>query len=297
MQSPAEQPPSTAGPILKKRHALVAAFLVGLLSILLLLLTSWFLRAIPGVASMNVTTAESLMARPPPPARPDPTPLLRASLADLQADQTRLAAQLAALNADVRHKAEQCRTAAAPPVQAPQAQVPQVQVPQVPPPQPKPAPAPPPPPQLAQAPPPPSAPPPLPIDRWTKKDLGVLQGCWSLGREAPTVVGGGSGREDCTTKVGRICFDANGHGEREQTISCPRAGTMRCRAPVTGQFAADGTFGTRQGDVQCQGGARTMWLGRTLSCRRVDDSQAACRDSGRPELGYPAQDQEFRRAP
>ena len=39
------------------------------------------------------------------------------------------------------------------------------------------------------------------------------------------------------------------------------------------------------------------WLGRTLSCQRVDDAHADCRDSGRPDQGFPAQDQEFRRAP
>jgi len=139
----------------------------------------------------------------------------------------------------------------------------------------------------------------LPADRWANKDLGVLQGCWNLGRDAPTVLNtsGFTGRkEDCTAKAGRICFDANGHGEREQTVSCPTAGTMSCRAPVTGQFSADGTFRTTQPDVTCTGASNARWVGRTLSCRRVDDAQAACLDSGRPDLGFPAQNQEFRRA-
>jgi len=268
----------------------LASFLFGVLSILLLLVGAWFLRTVPSDASMTVRTAE----QPAPPPRaapdptPDPTPVLRASLTDLQANQTRLAAQLSALTNDLKHKAEQCRTAAAvPPPEPP---------PPPPPPKPRPAPPPPPPPpQAAAPPPPPSSSAPLPMDRWANKDLGVLQGCWNLGREAPTVVNA-RGREECTTKVGRICFDANGHGQREQTVSCPRAGTMFCRAPVTGSFQADGTFRTTQNDVTCQGGSGAAWLGRTLSCRRIDDAHADCRDSGRPDQGFPAQDQEFRRA-
>lgn len=137
----------------------------------------------------------------------------------------------------------------------------------------------------------------LPADRWSKKDLSLLQGCWYLGREAPSVRGeaGNPGREDCTSKAGRICFDAGGHGRREQTTSCPRAGAFFCSAPVVARFEADGSFSTMQPDVACQGGSPTNWRSRTLSCRRVDDRHASCRDSGRPELGLPAQDQEFRR--
>ena len=122
----------------------------------------------------------------------------------------------------------------------------------------------------------------------------MLQGCWNLGHDAPTVMGGGR-RENCTAKAGRICFDANGHGEREQTISCPTSGTMSCRAPVTGQFSADGTFRTTQPDVACTGASTARWVGRTLSCQSVDDAQAACIDSGRPDLGFPAQSQDFHR--
>jgi hypothetical protein len=275
----------------RQRGFWMAAFLFGVLSILLLLLASWFLRTMPAGFSMAVSTSEQLASPPPLTETPDPTPVLKASLTDLEANQARLAAQLAALNDEAKRKFEQCRV-----VEVPKP-VPQAAPPPSPPPPPTPKPRPvptPPPPPVAQAPPP--APPPLPVDRWANKDLSVLQGCWNLGREAPTVVAN-RGREECTTKVGRICFDANGHGQREQTISCPTAGTMFCRAPVTGRFEADGTFRTTQDDVTCQGGVGSKWLGRTLACRRVDDASASCRDSGRPELGFPAQDQEFRRGP
>jgi hypothetical protein len=272
----------------------LAAFLLGLLIILTLLIASWGLRTVPSLVSTTVTAAEvTAQPRQSPLAPPDPSPLLRASLADLQANETQLSAQRVALSDELRRKADQCKVAVAPPAPPP------------PPPPPKPRPAP----QASVSPPPAPAPaptpavtappPPLPVDRWANKDLSVLKGCWNLGRDAPTVLStsGFTGRkEDCTAKAGRICFDANGHGEREQTISCPNSGTMSCRAPVTGQFGADGTFRTTQPDVTCTGASTARWVGRTLSCRRVDDAQAACLDSGRPDLGFPAQNQEFRRA-
>lgn len=275
----------------------LASFLVGILSILLILLVAWFLRTVPAGASLSVSLAEpaaSPPAAPEPP--PDPTPVLRASLDTLQADRTRLSAQLAALGAELKHKVEQCRAAAAvpPPVPrpAPQPAPPKPRAMPAPTPAPTPPAPPPPPPQALPSSAPGAA---LPVDRWANKDLSVLQGCWDLGQEAPTVVSA-RGREECTTKVGRICFGANGQGQREQTVSCPRAGTMVCRAPVTGSFQPDGTFRTTQNDVTCQGGSGAAWLGRTLSCRRIDDAHASCRDSGRPSEGFPAQDQEFRRA-
>jgi hypothetical protein len=271
---------------------LLAALLFGLLFILAILIASWFMRTASSLVALNVTTGESGAAAPLPDAAPDPGPLLRASLADLRTDETRLSAERAALSDDLQRKAGQCKPVVAPPPP-----------PLPPPPKPQPAPKP----QVAAPPVPvPSPAPestpasPLPVDRWANKDLGVLQGCWSLGHDAPTVVGAAGfsqRREDCTAKAGRICFDANGHGVREQTISCPHSGTMSCRAPVTGRFGADGTFSTTQPDVTCTGASTVRWVGRTLSCRRVDNGEAACRDGGRPELGFPAQDQAFRRAP
>jgi hypothetical protein len=255
---------------------------------------------------MAISMIEAADAPPAPLAPPDRSPVLKASLDDLRADQSRLSAQLAALGVDLERKREQCTVAEAPPP-APPPPRPQAT-------RPVPRPAPPPPASPPPASPPPASPPPasppqaqpapppppLPADRWASKDLGVLQGCWNLGREAPTIVassGFAGRREECVTKVGRICFDAHGRGEREQTISCLRAGTMTCRAPVTGQFAADGTFRTSQPDVTCRGGSEATWVGRTLTCQRVDGANASCQDGGRPDMGFPAQAQEFRRAP
>jgi hypothetical protein len=237
----------------------MAALLFGLLFVLLILIMSWLLRTIePNEGAINM----AMMEAPSPaslPLQPDLALTLKAALLKVEADGEQLTVQLIALNDDLKRKAEQCK-----PIGPPR---------------------------------PSSA---LPADRWSSKDLSVLQGCWFLGREAPTVRFDArtlKREENCTTKVGRMCFDASGHGRREQTVSCPRAGTIFCSAPVLGQFGVDGTFRTSQPIVACQSGTPTNWYSRTLSCHRVDDEHAICRDGIGPDLGLPAQDLEFRRAP
>jgi hypothetical protein len=114
----------------------LSALLFGLLLLLLLLITSWLLRACAPVdPTMNVATLET-PAPPAPEPPPDPTPVLKASLDDAHADETRLKAELAALAADIKNKVAQCK-----PIEPP-----------------KPPPPPPPPPQAAKPPPPPPPP-------------------------------------------------------------------------------------------------------------------------------------------
>lgn len=129
----------------------LSALLFGLLLLLLLLITSWLLRAcIPVDPTLNVATIET-PAPPAPEAPPDPTPLLKASLDEAQGDDKRLKAELAALQVDLKGKLDQCKP---------------IEPPKPPPPPPKVAAKPaPPPPQQAAAP-PPNRPPPgqLPCD-------------------------------------------------------------------------------------------------------------------------------------
>ena len=145
--------------------------------------------------------------------------------------------------------------------------------------------------------------PPLQADRWAKKDLGILNGCWMLGHDTRTWRGeiGSPGREDnCTTKASRMCFDANGHGQIESTTVCPIAGTIYCARPVTAQFANDGTFTTTSPATQCQRGPPTRTEYRTTSCRRVDDYHAICRKTNFSRLDRPGtghEEVEFRREP
>jgi hypothetical protein len=225
----------------------LAALLIGVFLLLAMLIASWFLRACAPVdPSMNLTALET-PAPPAPPPPPDPTSLLKASLDDAQADEKKLKAELAALQADLRNKVAQCK-----PIEPPK---------------------PPPPPPAAKA------PPALPADRWAQKDLGMLQGCWRLGHDTQGSIGVSGRSEMCAVKAGRICFGANGSGERQTTADCPRTGTIRCTAPITARFGNDSTLGTTQPPVTCNP-AGTSWNGppNSLTCRRVSDTLAICRD-------------------
>jgi hypothetical protein len=228
----------------------VAALLMGLLLVLALLIASWFLRTCaPVEPAAHVSAVQEEASPPAPPTPPDPTPLLRASLDDAEADGKKLATELAALEGDIKRRLAQCK-----PIELPK-------------------------PPVAAAPPPPPPPPPLPADRWAQKDLGMLQGCWRLGRDTRGSIGLARGAESCDVKAGRICFGANGSGERRTTAVCPSTGTITCSAPITARFGNDNTLGTRQPAVACRPSV-AHWNGppNSLTCRRVSDTLALCRD-------------------
>jgi hypothetical protein len=140
---PAVPAPARLAPVLASAPALtprlgwapwLSALLVGLLLLLLLLITSWLLRACAPVdPTLNLATHET-PAPPAPEPPPDPTPLLKASLDEAQGEQTRLQAELAALQGTLKDKVAQCK-----PIEPPA--------------------PPPPPPRVAKAPPPPPPPP------------------------------------------------------------------------------------------------------------------------------------------
>jgi len=228
----------------------LAAFLSGVLLLLTLLIIAWFLRACAPVEPTANLSALETPAPPAPPAPPDPTPLLKASLDEAHADEQKLKAELAALTADIKNKLAQCKVVEAP----------------------KPAPPPPPPPPQPK-------PAPLPADRWAQKDLGMLQGCWVLGHDTQGNIGVGNRSELCAVKAGRICFGANGSGERTTTAICPGAGTVRCSAPVSARFGNDNSLGTSQPAVRCQPSS-VGWNGppNSMNCRRINDTLAICRD-------------------
>ena len=116
----------------------LSALLFGLMLLLLLLITSWLMRACAPVdPTVNLATLET-PAPPAPEPPPDPTPLLKASLDDVQADENKLKAELAALEVDLKDKIALCK-----PIEPPK-------------------PPPPPPPVVAAKPPPPPPPPPPP---------------------------------------------------------------------------------------------------------------------------------------
>ncbi len=222
---------------------------MGLLFVLALLIASWLLRTCaPVELSGNFVTLETEPPqRPQPPA--DPAPVLKTALDEVVADSRKLAAELAALEADIKRRLAQCK-----PVEPP-----------------KPAPKPPP---VVQAP-----PPSLPADRWAQKDLTMLQGCWRLGRDTRGSLDQSGRSETCEVKAGRICFGSNGGGERQATSVCPSTGTITCTAPITARFGNDDTLGTTQPAVRCSP-PTAQWNGppNSMTCRRVSDTLALCRD-------------------
>ena len=91
----------------------LAALLMGLLLILALLIASWLLRTCAPVESLGkVVVLEAEPLEPPPPAPIDPTPALKASFDNAAADGRKLAAELAALEADIKRRLAQCKPVA-----------------------------------------------------------------------------------------------------------------------------------------------------------------------------------------
>lgn len=237
----------------------LAALLMGALFVLVLLIASWLLRTcVPAEPAMHVAALDA-PAPPAPPTPPDPTPALTAALELAAADGRKLAAELAAIEAELRARLAHCKRPE--------------------PPKPREPPKPP----VTQA------PPPLPADRWARKDLGMLQGCWRLGQDTEGTIGFGGRSQRCSVRAGRICFGADGGGERRTTAVCPGTGTITCAAPITARFGNDSTLGTTQPPVRCTPG-QASWNGppNSLTCRRVSDTLALCRDG----LGF---EYEFRR--
>ncbi len=127
----------------------------------------------------------------------------------------------------------------------------------------------------------PKPPPPLPADRWAKKDLSLLKGCWLLGHETKISITLPNGNSElCTVKTGRICFDEHGSGQRELSDVCPSLNSpIQCIAPIRAEFANDDTLHTTQPLVHCRPPYVT-WnaVKNDLTCRRTGDTLAICRD-------------------
>jgi hypothetical protein len=86
--------------------------LFGLMLLSLLLIASWLLRAFTPVTPAVALSAFEGPAAAAPPAAPDPTQALRASLDDARSREGNLRVELAALQDGLKSKLEQCRPAA-----------------------------------------------------------------------------------------------------------------------------------------------------------------------------------------
>lgn len=135
----------------------------------------------------------------------------------------------------------------------------------------------------------------LAAERWNKKDIGLLKGCWQLGRDAPVAHHFANGpTERATAKAGQICFGDDGTGSHEQTMVDSK-GTWHCKAPITARFADDGTLEASQPKGACDGTPPAVWEALRLNCKRMNDTTALCR--GVDGDGRGRVDLEFRRAP
>ena len=85
----------------------------------------------------------------------------------------------------------------------------------------------------------------FPEEKWENKDLGILNGCWQLGREIKRPPSAREKNPDIclTIKSVRLCMDGAGAGKAEaRGEDCPQPGASSCEAPLTGAFAGDGTL-------------------------------------------------------
>lgn len=256
--APATVPVATAVvPAIARRGPIWPAVPVGLLGVLLLIGTAYWLRQIiPVDPDVAVTQLPAPPAPPAPPPPPDPAIGLNKDLGQAQQDSDRLKATLASLRDELSAKRAACK----------------------PPEPPKPPPAPPPvverkpdppkPPVVVERkpdPPPPSKPPDdgrLRLPKAPTTDLSFLQGCW---RTDPFR----HHSQQPSPGISEYCFDANGRGS-----FVFRRGNMTCRTAAQGRY--EGTvLRLRDADTTCSDG--TTWFQDRLDCTVGADSVAVCR--------------------
>ncbi len=122
----------------------------------------------------------------------------------------------------------------------------------------------------APAPRPSPAPPPradLPQDRWDRRDLAMLEGCWSL--YTAITVFNEDGTRSSKIRSWRQCFD--GHGAGRQTIALEDG--RQCEGALAASFGQDAVLRVTE-PTACHG---TLHLSRNERlCRRLGDDEAEC---------------------
>lgn len=122
-----------------------------------------------------------------------------------------------------------------------------------------------PPKQQAAAPPPPKQD--LPEDKWNKKDVSMLQGCWTrISNMRVKRVGG----PEFPVRSWRICFDQRGRGKQDLVWE---NGTT-CSGPVTARFTPGGELRMDEAQAPCSDNSYNFRA--TTECQRRDDGTADC---------------------
>ena len=80
-------------------------------------------------------------------------------------------------------------------------------------------------------------------------------------------------------RSGTICFGADGTGKREQATDCGATRFSICKADIKARFNEAGALETEQPEVKCEPTSITWHSDQNrLTCKRVDDGGALCRD-------------------
>jgi hypothetical protein len=199
-------------------------------------------------------------------------PNTRALLSDASQEEARhaeLQAELAALTEERGRRRMDCSLAQLPPPPDP--------TPPTPPPRPAPQPPPPqpPPPQPPPSPPPHPAPPqpqpdPHKLDpqRWERRDLSMLEGCWH--RYTNMTTRNLTTGEMMSVREWKICFNRQGQGEETIVWSDGQS----CHNRMQAQFNPAGDVNMRDLE-RCRSAQGSLVLGEWV-CHRVSDTEASC---------------------
>lgn len=107
----------------------------------------------------------------------------------------------------------------------------------------------------------------LPQERWERRDLGMLEGCWNL--DSTVTVTNEARTQSSKLQSWRMCFDGAGAGQQTMVTEDGR----RCEGPLAASFDGASTLLVTE-PARCRG---SLSMNRsTRSCQRVSDSEAVC---------------------
>lgn len=127
-----------------------------------------------------------------------------------------------------------------------------------------------PPPARPQTPIPPATPPPradLPQDRWNRRDVSLLEGCWTL---TTGIRVGPNPASMVPVRTWRMCFDTQGAGN--ETVQLEN--DTSCEAPLAASF--EGGDQLRVAQRRACAGPRLTINRNDMLCRRLSDTDALC---------------------
>jgi hypothetical protein len=142
--------------------------------------------------------------------------------------------------------------------------------------------------QVVPAPPPPPRAD-LPEERWNRRDLSMLEGCWNS--YTPLSLQREENHQPLSVRSWQYCFDTHGHGHQTITLD----NSDRCEGNLSASFDSSGQLQMRDLE-RCRFGSGLLRPGHVI-CQRTSDTEAQCR---REDLEGPKRGQfqggRFRRA-